>query len=769
MSKIPGAISRLSLNAATFHNCVFEASYLNFFFGRNGVGKSTIAGVLTATDGLTWQNVNGRNAHTILVYGRQFVEDNFANYDSLGGVFTLGKHSIEAQQQLKELQEALAEQQAISQTSATDSQAKKDEREQLLTDFQEACWEESKDIRAWFPATQEGRKHKRTFAEAILAAKTTQPHDLDEVARLYAIAFDKSATTFEPMQSLLLDLPDDHVMGTSIVSSAQTDFAKFVEIINAADWVRHGQESFQTHEGEPCPFCQRALPAGFDERLAECFDDAYEESVRQLQTFAENYKETARLVWAIPASNSITNRFPEMDVKTYDDAIELLKSKLQSNVELINKKLANPSVQLKLEDVSVLVESFNKLVTDTNQAISDHNDVVANQKQQQRACIQQVWEHLANLLHKTTSTFREADKQLEEEIATANQAVITANTAASEISQQIKALRGSVVDTGAVMEQINTVLKESGFQGFHLAGEPGVQNTYRVVRPDGSTAENLSEGERNFIAFLYFYFLVHGSLDESGDPRGKIVVIDDPVSSMDSSALFIVAAHVRELVSICENNVEYRHDTGRGNFIKQIFILTHNAYFFREVSYNHLSNYGYASYFLINKNDNRSSVTPCVRRRGDAPALEENYSPVINSYAALWAEYKEVNSAITLLNVARRILEHYFLQLCGYDGSDLATRLLKDNRHHFVATDQEGNEDLSNYHLVSSMLAYINHHMSGIGDDTYFVAEAHDPGQLRHVFELIFTLTNQEQHYRMMTGGHQNGNSTVHVGGASRD
>jgi wobble nucleotide-excising tRNase len=39
--------------------------------------------------------------------------------------------------------------------------------------------------------------------------------------------------------------------------------------------------------------------------------------------------------------------------------------------------------------------------------------------------------------------------------------------------------------------------------------------------------------------------------------KEKIVVIDDPVSSMDSTALFLVSAIVREMINVCRNNTEY--------------------------------------------------------------------------------------------------------------------------------------------------------------------------------------------------------------------
>ena len=54
--------------------------------------------------------------------------------------------------------------------------------------------------------------------------------------------------------------------------------------------------------------------------------------------------------------------------------------------------------------------------------------------------------------------------------------------------------------------------------------------------------QNLSEGERNFLIFLYFYHLIYGvESPEENINQDKILVIDDPVSSLDSDVLFIVS------------------------------------------------------------------------------------------------------------------------------------------------------------------------------------------------------------------------------------
>ena len=40
--KMKSAIEKITLNDATFSNEVIEPTYVNFFYGKNGAGKSTM-------------------------------------------------------------------------------------------------------------------------------------------------------------------------------------------------------------------------------------------------------------------------------------------------------------------------------------------------------------------------------------------------------------------------------------------------------------------------------------------------------------------------------------------------------------------------------------------------------------------------------------------------------------------------------------------------------------------------------------------------------
>ena len=102
--KIPSAITKITLNRATFSNVpVNELSFINFFYGNNGAGKSSIAHAIDEDDGVEWADGKTRDDYDVLVYNQDFINDNFENYGDLAGVFIFGEEDIEAKKKIAEL------------------------------------------------------------------------------------------------------------------------------------------------------------------------------------------------------------------------------------------------------------------------------------------------------------------------------------------------------------------------------------------------------------------------------------------------------------------------------------------------------------------------------------------------------------------------------------------------------------------------------------------------------------------------------------------
>ena len=242
--------------------------------------------------------------------------------------------------------------------------------------------------------------------------------------------------------------------------------------------------------------------------------------------------------------------------RKHADKLAVLKAAIQANIETIKSKTENPASVVALTDIQPILEDLAEIINGFNTLIDANNAIVAAGPTKRTECTDAVFSLLSFMLKDVIATYRKSDGDMQAELDALDAEIKAHNATLDEIKTQLKTLRGKTVETDTAKDSINLMLRDSGMRGFSLEPKAGVDNVYEVRRPDGTIADNLSEGEKNFIAFLYFYHLVHGSDSADGETREKIVVIDDPVSSMDSGSLFIVSTLVRQMIEICRNNAD---------------------------------------------------------------------------------------------------------------------------------------------------------------------------------------------------------------------
>ena len=756
--KVPSAITQIKLNRATFTDVQIDGlTFVNFFYGNNGAGKSSIAHAIDENDGVVWADGKSAADYDVLVYNQDYINDNFVNYGDLKGVFIFGEEDVEAKKKIDELADEKKKKEDAKKAAGEDYKQKPAGVNAALTQFQDNCFSMTAEIRKRFEKCMDGKKQKKGFADAVLGEKSPKEFDLSELERLYDVAFDDTARAYSEFKkagaTTYGSLAGKELLDKIIVSSSDTPFANFLKALGskASDWVRDGHTHFSGVAGGKCPYCQQKLPEDFENDIAATFDAQYQQDIRDLGQFQTTYeRETANILHTL--RENTTDVMISIDLQAYQEKLTLLESKFEVNRQRIAEKVKEPSKTVSLEDTDTLLLDLGALIDDINKLIKANNDVVAAKKSSKTKCKTEIMQHLAFMLASEVKSYTDEVARLNKEIEEITKRGFALKKEIGKLTTEISDLNKHNANTEAAIDSINKILRDSGFQGFSIRAKAGVENVYEIVRENGDVAENLSEGERNFIAFLYFYHQVRGSMN-SEELKEKIVIIDDPVSSMDSTALFIVSAIVREMINVCRNNTEYLNPKVPGDYIKQLFILTHNVYFHREVTYQQVGYYNCTSFYMIRKNENISTVKLCKRTNQAMPTEEENYNPVQNSYAALWDELRDIQATIPALNVMRRILEYYFLQLCGYEGSDLRSIVLekKENREKFIKQIEGEKPDMTDYQLASSLLAYINN-PNGISDGLNYVEDCEDAEAYKRVFEMIFDALGQSQHYKMMTG-----------------
>lgn len=511
------------------------------------------------------------------------------------------------------------------------------------------------------------------------------------------------------------------------------------------DWVTARHKAYHGKTEGKCPYCQKALPEDFEDQLATCYDNQYKDDLAALGKFMDGYYKDMMLAKQAVEAN-LQNSFPTKHLADYKKQAQLLLAAIQRNCDLLQKKKDNPSEAVTLEDLVPLSTDLNTIITAINDEVYAYMAVLADIPGQQQKCTEMVWGMMANDCSadirawlKRTDDDRDAWKAKNEEEKKLREQ-------SGKLESEIAKLNSQTVNTTKAMQDINRLIASAGFKGFELQEKPGAKYVYELVRDQNGKKvvvdKNLSEGERHFIAFLYFYHMVMGSQSDDGKMVDKIVIIDDPVSSMDSSSLFVVASLTREMIAVCYNNYELNEEN-TDDHIRQFFCMTHNPYFFREVTYNRLSDYECVSFFEIKKGvNNQTSIEECDDDDTLAGGGKINRSPVRNTYDALWDEYMHTDNPETMMMVIRQILEYYFVQMVGYHNVDLRRDLLDKHEKEFSKED---------YVAASAMIAMINVGATGFNDGLYYDSSAADVKQLRTVFEKIFTVMKQEQHYNMMT------------------
>lgn len=750
--KMQAAITSIMLNSRTYHNVLVTPTLINFFYGKNGVGKSTIADCIRSGAGVS----PSLSAYEVLVYDRAFIDQNI-RAEGMSGVFSVNEGNIRIQDEIKEKEAALASLQTERNTISSQYEGTKAQPAVLRAALDKACWDEFAEIRSTdFPeAMKKKRNNKSSFVDELLRVPNSVQHDMGEMHTLYEAAFSTDSTVYHKMPTVSVvyieQIKGFELLGKAITSRADTPFADFVRTLGSMDWVQFGHEHFTDNADNRCPYCSRPLPDDFEQQLASCFDDAYERERAAVSSFKTEYERLMQAAINTLVQN-LQHPFPRNDFSTYSDKLEILKAKHELNVNRLSEKISAPTTKVQLETVADLLDELNQIIQQLNSAIEENNSIISKRKVKQAECTAMIWEHMAYLTRAFISKYRTDLTETESKISGLKTKMDGLDNSIKALRKEIAELSVQIVNVDATMNSINDMLANAGFQGFTVKKKRGEPNKYQIVRDDGTTAHGLSEGEKNFIAFLYFYHRILGKDSADGVFKDRIVVIDDPVSSMDSSALFIVSSIVRELISICHNNgCAEKPDVPR--YIKQIFVLTHNSFFHNEISYNRLGfeDYHCVNFYLIKKKDNVSTITPCTKKDafGRTPAIEQNYTPVYNAYRTLWREYKEATSPVVLKQVIRQILEYYFIQICGYKGEQLSD-LLKEKQELFVKQNDDGSENRDLLLAVDSLLHYVGANIHGLSDGYEYVDDSADLESLRETFQQIFVAMQQPQHFDMM-------------------
>ncbi|MUU31132.1 AAA family ATPase [Helicobacter pylori] len=726
---VSSGISQISLKkVATFdeNGASFkDLNSINFIYGANGSGKTTTSSFLKnlAENGIEDKFANSKIAWynneslKIEVYNKQFKEEQLRN-SQVKGIFTLGKKTNENLEKIEIKKESINKENEKKIKNEASLQVLTQKKEKEEKDFADRCWEKLyKKNEEDFKETLEGFKRKEKFKEKILKEFENDKYNQSEIVGLeklkekIEIVFGENQTELALLECNLTDfdfIENHSIWEQKIVGSGDAAIADLIKRLSNEDWVAWGREYIK--DNSICPFCQKeTITEEFKKQLESYFDTSYQESIETIKEKMEDY--ASRTAGALERLDKIVeteqkNQQTKLDTENLKIIIETLRSKINGNQQKMLDKSKEMSRNFKLDSTKNEIDAIKDLIKKANEQIANYNEMIKDIEKQKKICKEQTWKFLVNEFKSDIQEYNKKYCGLKKEI--------------KELENEIRELEKNMMSIKPIVDEINTLLKGYGFTNFGLACTED-EKSYRIQREDGQlVGETLSEGEVTFITFLYYYHLTKGSLEENDISKNKVLVIDDPISSLDSNILFIVSVLVKDLM---KETMEEKTN------IKQIIILTHNTYFYKEITSKYdLKRYqGKYSFWIIKKDNNISKIKD----------YEEN--PIKNSYELLWQEVKQAKensiSWVSLQNVMRRIIEYYFRILGGFKHNHNLSECFKDIREQQVC---------------NSFISWFNDGSHGISDDLFAQSQDTSIETYLKVFENIFKRTGHEAHYKMM-------------------
>jgi len=637
---------------------LLNLSAANFIYGANGTGKTTISRVIADEAGhqscsVSWK---GPKLET-LVYNRDFVESNFKVGEGFKGIFTLGQADAETMTEIEALQVRAAALDEVTSNEKHRHEILGEELSKIEETFRSKCWDtKEKHIAPFKKAFEGSMRSRQAFLEKVIEQEANNRSELKSVESLKKRAetvYSDSALVVESLAEINFGrigaAEKNPLLRKSIVGRKDLDISGLILRLDSSNWVNAGRSFLSGSEGV-CPFCQCPAPATLEGALNDFFDKTFDKESKAISELRDSFRKDFDV-----ASDQInivlSNASPFLQHADLTSLNKEFTASANGNLGQLELKSKELSRVIPLRSMADILARLDTCIKNANQQIAEHNKMVNAKKSETAQLTSDVWRLLLdNDLKASMAEYRDRKAKIIVERSSVSETLRGYTELLLTTRLRLTGLKSTLSRTQPTADNINLILKRCGFSRFTISPSDQ-EGFYKLLREDGSEATNtLSEGERTFVTFLYFYHWMKSKHDDLGLQSGLVVAIDDPVSSLDSDVLFIVSTLIRDCLRLI--------DDGKGR-IRQLLFFTHNVYFHKEVTLpkgDVRKIFKKATFWIIRKTDSHSRIV----------SFKEN--PIKTSYELLWSEVKrpkQERSNIALQNSMRRILENYAALFAG--------------------------------------------------------------------------------------------------------
>lgn len=564
-----------------------EFKRYNLIYGGNGSGKTTLANLFDALQAgnaerypnleYTIEIETGRlqqgvaYERNVRVFNQDYIANNIQIlHGKAKPIFILGEDNKKLADEIEKDEQSLREKQARLRKVAEEKEAQKDRIGRHFTDIARIISSNT--------SGEATRRYNKNNAETAF-------NTLNEKQLLEATDIEKNSLTLrqlelESVEELTIpklksddeeiDLADHlttlstkgKLFCSQTVASVTIERLKQNEDIST--WVEAGLSLHQEHKSTKCEYCTSAIPEQRINELAQHFNEADKQLKTSIDSLLTELSGVSTMIQAITPVDK-ANFYKELQSE-YGICVEAYTTEKASVLGAIatfstvleakKSKTTDPVVL----DEALSLEPFCTLVNKVNAVAKKHNTKTESFKNEKTLAQERLEKHYLSSIYDDVKGLQ-ADVQVKaEEILTLKSGKPEENeTGITDLTARIAENKSKISSSHKACQEINDNLKT--FLGRNEIVF-GVEDEGYVIKRNGVVVEDLSEGEKTAIAFVYF--TVHLRDQEFNIGEG-IIVVDDPVSSLDSSSLYQAFAFLK-------NAVKDAH---------QVFLFTHNYDFLK--------------------------------------------------------------------------------------------------------------------------------------------------------------------------------------------
>ena len=655
----------------------------NILFGYNGKGKSSIA------IGIKNEFLKNpiKNQKNFRVFDRDYISTSLLLENTDGKIkgieASFGKGVVDIENKVKELEKLIISKTEIDKLDLNIVRLKKE-------------------IRTDIDTIHNRRKGKSNIQ------KKSKDETVERVIELYKKDF-KEAKKIESDDNKLIEVNGDNSIEKQIsqnenlrplsFSDISTTLKEEVNIIfkekfgedisipeyEIVQWIESGIKIHK--DGDNCKFCNNKLDySNIKSKITHYKENKRHKATIKLKQFREQLQEFLESIYTIQKETKTYSTNIGNEVEQYFTTITEKENDIQS---LIN------SCQSKIDKIEIQENFELELLTAILQKIEDSIVNINTIKNEQLSELRKKLNNLTTLVKgaigleiSKSTNIKDKLKDVEikvREIKDKRENNIKIQKQIQDLKQQ-KSLTKDFADfVSQILSDINISLKvtlDSDNRNYIIKSTN--KNATLIIK-------DISEGEKNLLALLFFYFeLFVDNKQQQIKPAIELIIVDDPISSMDDSNKFYILELMKNLLELTN---------------QQIFVMTHSWEDYCNLSYGKDNNQSYATFELRKNNGLSELVKLSSKEKPYNYLFKEIYAFSRKSDEDLKTECQIYHYP----NVMRRIFEEWYGFKIGKD-MNFTSNLQKRIESHFKITS---NNEKTKLGLLIKVCNILSHSING--------------------------------------------------------